>query len=250
MKTLNQLKLYFEDRNEIIFEHFTEIDSTNTYLKAKKEDCSNGKIFIAIADQQLAGRGRSGKSWYSPNSENLYVSFKFKLKGKLQPISLIVGAELCKIISNLSEKKIAPNIKWPNDIILDKKKVSGILVETEADNESFIYTVGIGINFMLPNKAETHWGIIPQFKKLNRFIIAKELSIFIHALTQNGIPINWQQDWERASIHKHNSITLKTNNGEIVQGKYVGISNTGALVIKTTNGEKKEFASGECSLEY
>ncbi|MEY2973048.1 MAG: hypothetical protein RI886_825 [Pseudomonadota bacterium] len=249
MKTLNQLKLHFKDQNEIIFEHFSEIDSTNTYLKDKQEDSKNRRISIALADQQLAGRGRSGKNWYSPNSENLYVSFKFKLEGKLQPLSLIVGAELCKIINNLSEKKIAPNIKWPNDIILDRKKVSGILVETEIDNGGFIYTVGIGINFMLPNKVESHWGIIPQVKQLNRFAITKELSLFIQALTQNGIPINWQQDWEQASIHKRNSITLKTNNSEIIKGEYFGISNTGSLII-ITNGEKKEFASGECSLEY
>ena len=117
METLTELKRYFDTKNHVFFEHFTEIGSTNTYLKENTRDIDQ-EILVVIADKQTLGRGRSGRKWYSPDAGNLYISFKFKLSGELAPVSLVVGSEICHIINRLSEGNVAPSIKWPNDILL------------------------------------------------------------------------------------------------------------------------------------
>ena len=249
METLTELKRYFDNKNHVFFEHFTQIGSTNTYLKEKTTNI-NQKILVALADKQTLGRGRSGRSWYSPDAGNLYISFKFKLSGGLAPVSLIAGAEICQIINRLSKGNVVPSIKWPNDILLDNKKVAGILVETEQDNQSFSYIVGIGINFLLPEQEEDHWGVLPKVNNLNRIAIAKELSDFFLELTSKGIPKAWKKNWENVSIHSNKAINLITNNGDRVNGLYKGITKNGSLIVLTENGLTKEFASGECSLKY
>jgi BirA family biotin operon repressor/biotin-[acetyl-CoA-carboxylase] ligase len=249
LEKLTELKRYFDNKNNVFFEHFTQIGSTNTYLKEKATNI-NQKIHVALSDKQTLGRGRSGRSWYSPDAGNLYISFKFKLSGGLAPLSLIAGAEICQIINRLSKGNVVPCIKWPNDILLDNKKVAGILVETEQDNQSFTYIVGIGINFLLPEQEEDHWGVLPKVNNLNRVAIAKELSDFFLELTYKGIPKAWKKNWEKASIHSNKAINLITNNGEKVNGIYQGITKNGSLIILTENGLTKEFASGECSLNY
>ena len=249
METLTELKRYFDTKNHVFFEHFTEIGSTNTYLKENTRDIDQ-EILVVIADKQTLGRGRSGRKWYSPDAGNLYISFKFKLSGELAPVSLVVGSEICHIINRLSEGNVAPSIKWPNDILLENKKVAGILVETEQDNRNFTYIVGIGVNFVLPEQEEEHWGVLPIVNNLNRFAIAKELSDFLLELTSKGIPSTWKRNWEKVSIHTNKAIKLITNNGDRVEGLYQGIAQNGSLVILTENGLTKEFASGECSLKY
>ena len=249
METLTELKRYFDTKNHVFFEHFTEIGSTNTYLKENTKSI-NQEILVAIADKQTLGRGRSGRKWYSPDAGNLYISFKFKLSGGLAPVSLIVGSEICQIINRLSKGDVTPSIKWPNDILLENKKVAGILVETEQDNQNFTYIVGIGINFVLPEQEEDHWGVLPKVNNLNRVVIAKELSDFFLELTSKGIPGNWKENWEKVSIHSNKPIKLITNKGESVNGLYQGITKNGSLIILTENGLTKEFASGECSLKY
>ena len=249
METLTELKGYFDTKNQVFFEHFTEIGSTNTYLKENTKSI-NQEILVAIADKQTLGRGRSGRKWYSPDAGNLYISFKFKLSGGLAPVSLIVGSEICQIINRLSKGDVTPSIKWPNDILLDNKKVAGILVETEQDDQNSIYIVGIGINFLLPEQEEDHWGVIPSVNNLNRLTIAKELSDFFIELTSKGIPKAWTKNWEKSSIHSNKAINLIANNGERVNGIYQGITKNGSLIILTENGLTKEFASGECSLKY
>ena len=249
METLTELKRYFDTKNHVFFEHFTEIGSTNTYLKENNKSI-NQEILVAIADKQTLGRGRSGRKWYSPDAGNLYISFKFKLSGGLAPVSLIVGSEICQIINRLSKGDVTPSIKWPNDILLDNKKVAGILVETEQDDQNSIYIVGIGMNFALPEQEEDHWGVIPSVNNLNRLTIAKELSDFFIELTSKGIPKAWTKNWEKASIHSNKAINLIANNGERVNGIYQGITKNGSLIILTENGLTKEFASGECSLKY
>jgi len=110
--------------------------------------------------------------------------------------------------------------------------------------------VGIGINFLLPEQEEDHWGVLPSVNNLNRLTIAKELSDFFIELTSNGIPKAWTKNWEKASIHSNQAINLISNNGERVNGIYKGITKNGSLIILTENGLTKEFASGECSLKY
>ncbi len=120
-------------------------DSTN--LLARRESCrSDGTVFIA--DEQTDGRGRNGKKWISKKADGLWMSILLKPKISPQRLSaLTLLAGLC-VVKTLREKYDADAfVKWPNDIVLSRKKLGGILCEAAFEKDSVSYAVvGIGIN--------------------------------------------------------------------------------------------------------
>lgn len=126
--------------------HFETIDSTNIFAKELiAEDIEEGAV--VVADVQLSGRGRNNRQWSSPKgglwfSVILYPKISPE-KGMLVTMNASVAVALAiKDVANLD-----PEIKWPNDILIDGKKVCGILTENDARDNKFNYSiVGIGIN--------------------------------------------------------------------------------------------------------
>lgn len=125
--------------------HFETIDSTNTYAKLNIDDLADETVISA--DSQTAGRGRFTRSWVDLGSENIYMTIIFKPE-KLLPshynLTQYLSLCLCKLIE---EYGIVPQIKWPNDVLLNNKKVCGILAETVFKGEKLKGIVlGIGVN--------------------------------------------------------------------------------------------------------
>lgn len=134
--------------------HFKTIDSTNLYLKnLVKEDVDEG--IIVLADVQSSGRGRKDRTWSSPLgglwfSVLLYPDIPPKYGMLITMASSIAVAQGIKDITGLN-----PEIKWPNDVLLNGRKVCGILTELEADSDKINYTVvGIGLNVNNPLEKE------------------------------------------------------------------------------------------------
>lgn len=125
------------------------VDSTNTYLKRlAKEGAKEGTIIIA--NEQTAGRGRLGRSFQSKKNTGIYMSMLMHPKGALENISEItawVAVAVSKAIEQVTGVK--PGIKWVNDLVLNGKKICGILTEMASEGESGqvkYLIVGIGIN--------------------------------------------------------------------------------------------------------
>lgn len=129
--------------------YFESIDSTNTYCKRLLADGKGGE-FLVIANNQTAGRGRQGKSFYSPSETGIYFSLVIRPDTSLQnavTATTAASVAVCKAIEKLTDLK--PKIKWVNDVYLNGKKVCGILTEATTDFESGIVDsviIGIGIN--------------------------------------------------------------------------------------------------------
>jgi BirA family biotin operon repressor/biotin-[acetyl-CoA-carboxylase] ligase len=126
--------------------HFESIGSTNTYAKEHVGSFSPDQVTCITADEQTAGRGRFQRKWYSPKGVNLYVTFCFRLpKNALHLISLsqMMAASFASV---LLDEGLHPKIKWPNDIRLNGKKLSGILCETSFHGEWVDVFLGIGVN--------------------------------------------------------------------------------------------------------
>ena len=127
---------------------FKEIDSTNDEARRVIKSGITG-INLIVADSQTAGRGRRGRAWVSP-AGGLYMSFIFPFKKDLiQPQALSLVAAL-SVKNSIEECSLAPiKLKWPNDLLIEGKKLAGILLELETSGQNNHIIFGIGVNYLL-----------------------------------------------------------------------------------------------------
>lgn len=119
------------------------VDSTNSYIKARLGELSDGAAVTAA--YQTAGRGRHGHAW-SASDGMLPLSLLFRDPSDIETLTARVGLGVCRAIESLYEQPPGISIKWPNDIIIDYRKVCGILCESVPFGDSINVIVGIGVN--------------------------------------------------------------------------------------------------------
>jgi BirA family transcriptional regulator, biotin operon repressor / biotin---[acetyl-CoA-carboxylase] ligase len=220
------------------------VDSTNTFAKEK---LLSKDYLVVISEQQTAGRGRQGKEWYSPDAGNIYMTVKFRDKNPA-PLSLIIGLLISEAMDSISGRKINVGLKWPNDLLINKKKICGILIESEINADKVEFIVGIGINYSLPKK-ESWWGeigeladILPREKLINSILRG------IISYAENGYE-NWKDAWEKRCIHMGIELKAVSNNQNDAEiGIFNGINEEGKMLLQT-KGELKLISSGECSIK-
>ena len=175
------------------------------------------------------------------------MTIKFKDKNDA-PLSLIIGLLISESMDYVSGKKINAGLKWPNDLLINNKKICGILVESEIVNNEIEFIVGIGINYSLPKK-ESWWGeigklaeILPREKLINSILHA------IISYAENGYA-NWLSAWENRCMHIGDELKVISNNNQDEEvGIFQGINEEGKMLLKTSN-ELKSISSGECSIK-
>jgi BirA family biotin operon repressor/biotin-[acetyl-CoA-carboxylase] ligase len=122
---------------------FNTIDSTNTFIKNNFNQLSHGDIVRAL--EQTKGRGRHGNSWIS-QAGNLYFSVLLKEEYSRYDLFQVIMKTSITIITLLESYNIQSKIKYPNDILVNNKKISGILLESVGYNDLDFVVVGVGIN--------------------------------------------------------------------------------------------------------
>ncbi len=128
---------------------FDEVDSTNTL--AKEHGNSSSKDTLFIADQQTNGRGRMGRSFFSPKSSGIYFSLLLRPTIKFEDYTLITTAAAVAVANAIDfVAQCETQIKWVNDIFLNGKKVCGILTEGVFKEKNTFAVLGIGINLFEP----------------------------------------------------------------------------------------------------
>ncbi|HDT11445.1 MAG TPA: biotin--[acetyl-CoA-carboxylase] ligase, partial [bacterium] len=147
------------DNRFVNFYHFDEIDST---MDESERLVNKGvKRGIVIADCQTGGYGRNNKNWFSPGNGNIYISFFERIDPSF-PLDLIpqrVALAVYETVKSFVEDDSA-RVKWPNDILLDMKKVSGVIARSMQLKKERFYICGIGINTVVPDCE----GFSPQWK--------------------------------------------------------------------------------------
>jgi BirA family biotin operon repressor/biotin-[acetyl-CoA-carboxylase] ligase len=124
---------------------FDSIDSTNSEaLRHARLNAEEG--LCIVARQQTAGRGRQGRMWISPKDAGLFLSVVLRPKLEARLLPLITLASAISVYDALAGLWLAPDIKWPNDILVKEKKTCGILAETAETDRGLAVVVGIGIN--------------------------------------------------------------------------------------------------------
>lgn len=233
---------------------FDTIKSTNEKAKIlAEEEVPSGTL--VIAERQQEGRGRRGKKWFSPDG-GLWFSLILRpeFSPEKAPFLTIIAALAIKKV--LNKYDIKPFAKWPNDILLKGKKVSGVLTELSAEIDQIKYAViGIGINVnqkKLPEDIKDIAVSLKQFtgKKTNRIKLLQEiLCVFEKYYYQ--LQENKEKEiitmWKKELNILNKEVKIKANNN-VYQGKAVDISDGGALIIEDRKGKRHTFWSGEASL--
>lgn len=237
--------------------HYNQIDSTN---KEAKKIAANGEKegSIVISEEQLAGRGRLGRTWVSPFKTGIWMSVI--LRPQIAPtdaakITLIGGLAVCKGIEKITA--LSPKIKWPNDIVINQKKICGILTEMSAEMEKVNYIVlGIGINVNnncfpedISNMASSL--SIEGKKEYNRKELVNEILIKLEKYYE--VFINKHSIEDLLEEYKSYCLTLGKevkiiHKNEEFFGKAVDLSEEGELIVEKENGQVITVFSGEVSV--
>lgn len=228
--------------NDISIEIYKSLSSTNDFAKK-----SNQVNRLIIAQTQTNGRGRMGKSFYSPKNKGLYFSYVINPNLSLEMVPLITIAAALAIQKALP---IKTNIKWLNDILIDDKKVAGILVEGDIELQTKSFNkiiVGVGINLFssdVPQKLENIMTSVDHHTN-NEIDKHKILIDFITEFKKRIIEIKTNKD-KLISDYRAECITI---NKDIIYEnkvyKVININEFGQLIVKDKNNNQIIIQAGE-----
>lgn len=229
-----------------------EVDSTNAWaFREALKGAEEGEVFLA--ETQTQGKGRLGRVWFSPPKRNIYMSLV--LRPKLPPrrvpllglFASLAVAEVLKYSYDLN-----PLLKWPNDVLVNGKKICGILAEASGESETVAFVVlGIGINVNvksgeLPPELQ---GIATSVaEELGREVLRNELvKKVLEAFEPLYFDLAFRRERElldryRAYCPMEGSEVLVEQLGETVEGIVEGFDEEGALILRTPQGQRKVFA--------
>lgn len=216
---------------------------------------ATGAVFFA--EQQTAGRGRRGRQWVSPFGRNLYMSVVWGFDSgveALEGLSLAVGVAAHRAVERCGVENIT--LKWPNDLLWERRKVGGILLEVTGDPSGFCQVIiGIGLNLDMPEsqseKIDQAWAdlseIASQPVSRNRLAaeLLNELLPVLKGYQDKGFA-SYRDEWQRLDAFRDERVQL-TMVSKTVDGIARGVSDTGALCLETDDGERF-FSGGEISL--
>ncbi|MBI5448067.1 MAG: biotin--[acetyl-CoA-carboxylase] ligase [Gammaproteobacteria bacterium] len=233
---------------------FDSIPSTNEYLK--KASLSPQ---LCVAEQQTAGRGRLGKTWFSPPGVNLYLSLLWPMKktiSQLEGLSLAIGLSVIHTLTNLGIKRDI-KIKWPNDLYWQEKKLAGILIETNtelAEKNNVVVGLGLNVNMLAQDHAPPSlpWVSLKQIlgHTLDRncllVSLIKQFIPDLQRFEEQGFS-DFLAQWPRWDYLYHKKIKMEIANKSI-RGIAQGVNEKGHLIIQTEANTLLTFSSGKVSL--
>jgi BirA family biotin operon repressor/biotin-[acetyl-CoA-carboxylase] ligase len=215
---------------------------------------------IVVADQQTNGRGRMSRAWYSPSGTGIWMSMIIRPNipvNTTPQLTLLTAVAIVQAIEELTPLK--PDIKWPNDIMINGKKVVGILTELQAEADqvhSVIIGTGINVNQKTDDfpedlqniatslliETETSW----ERAQLIQTILLRFESLYSLFLSKGFKPIKIL--WESYAISLNKVLIARTLKGT-VEGKAIGIDDDGALLIETSDKKIEKIYSADIELK-
>ena len=238
--------------------HFKTISSTNAVLK-EKALAGEPEGTVIVADEQISGRGRFHKKWISPKGKGLYFSVLLRPQISQKDLSLVSLCPVLAVIRTIKSLcKLNAAVKWPNDVIIDGKKVCGVLSEahTTASKVNFIVT-GIGVNLYLaaddfpPHLAETAGSLLMfSHKRVDKKSFFKNILLEFNAIYERlKYPDGKRQiveEWMSCCEHADAPVVLYGRKLKI-EGAFLGIDHKGQAVIKR-EGTTKSYPPEQFSL--
>lgn len=240
---------------EIVYKDVTT--STNADVRRMAEDGAKEGLLV-VADGQNLGKGRRGRTWESPKGTNLYFSMLLKpdfSPDKASMITLVVAYSVAKVIRK--NTGLDAKIKWPNDIVVDKKKVCGILTEMNMERDYIHHiVVGVGINVneeefpeeiidMATSLKNEKGSILSRANLLSDILsqLEKDYAMFLQA----GDLKPFVDEYNQMLVNKGALVKVLDPKGEF-SGIAGGINEEGMLIVFKENGQIEKVYAGEVSV--
>jgi BirA family biotin operon repressor/biotin-[acetyl-CoA-carboxylase] ligase len=232
---------------------FDEIDSTNT--EAKRRAAEGAPEFtVILAGAQTAGHGRRGRAWESPPG-NLYSTLILR-----PACTSIVGAQISFVaalaVSDVARALVHPGAsiacKWPNDVLVNGRKIAGILLESSASGGRLDWLVlGVGINVAHhPGVGGAYPSTSLHDESVNATDVERVAALYLDAFL--AWYERWQEDgfapvraaWLARSLGLASLVTVKLERAPL-EGRFVDLDESGALVLELASGARRVIAAGE-----
>ena len=226
-------------------------DDAKVYLPNQSSELS-----IHLTEQQEAGKGRNGKKWVSPKGKNIYLSLGWKSPlqySELDGLSLSIGCIVANVLNSTANDQI--NIKWPNDLLINQKKMSGILIETLDLEGKIGIVIGVGINVHMSKEdgkdIDQSWVSLDEIseKTNDRNELIANLLNELFVLTKD-FPIEgfkaYKSNFDKLDLLNGKVCKVISNNSEKVV-EVLGVNDQGELLVKE-NLEYLTLRYGEVSI--
>lgn len=239
-----------------------ETDSTNAAVSRLPAELQH--THAILAERQTRGRGRRARNWHSPAGGNIYLSLGWRFDSSEVPLGtlpLAVAVCICRALARAGLEAYA--IKWPNDILVQQKKLAGVLVELQSTgNGPALAVIGIGLNVRMPGDGITESSIdrpwtdlashLPEASSIDRNSIAAwlldELLGGLDRFESSGFE-SFTAAWQGLDILNGSKVQLE-HAGEFIDGTARGIDELGGLLLETADRKVKAYHSGEASVRH
>ncbi|WP_462156965.1 bifunctional biotin--[acetyl-CoA-carboxylase] ligase/biotin operon repressor BirA [Pseudoalteromonas sp. GB56] len=232
------------------------IDSTNTELMRRLQQGKVRNNSVLVAEMQKQGKGRRGRVWQSPFAANLYYSYYWRLDDGMHAamgLSIAVGLAVYDSLKALYDLDV--QLKWPNDVLVNGRKLAGVLVELDGTAEGPCHLViGIGLNVAMPQTSADNidqpWCDLSEFSDdIDKNQLVAVLTCFLQKrlaqYQQHGLQGMYQQ-WNNVHAFAGQCVELSSGTSSW-RGICEGIDEQGAVVLRI-DGQSKRYFGGEISL--
>lgn len=234
-----------------------EVDSTNTHLmRASAQGAPH--LSVAVAELQTQGKGRRGRVWVSQLGASLTFSLLWRFQcgaAALSGLSLAVGVALVRGLTRMGVPDV--QLKWPNDVLIQGKKLAGILIELQGDMEGpSAAVIGVGINMQLSaeTKSQIDQPVVDVLTVCGQAVNPNALLGVLLVEMHKAIQLFEQQgfaalkaEWTDWHAYQAQAVRMLMPNGNVIEGVVQDVAEDGVLLVQTADG-LKPFNAGEISL--
>lgn len=249
-------KTFLESLPISAFEAFEEVGSTNDVAMEWVHNGAEDRSLV-ITNHQTKGRGRMGRSWETTADASLAFSYILKPNPREMPyLSFFSPLGALAVCETILTYKVRAEIKWPNDVLLNRKKVAGILSEVVWENETIAgIVIGIGVNIATESVPEADAVQFPASSvaaetgtAIDRMQFLADILAQVDSWRLSINSSTFFDEWNRYLAFKGEQVKIQPVAGDMVIGKLVGINQFGAVLIQNAAGEVQSFLAGDVHL--
>jgi BirA family biotin operon repressor/biotin-[acetyl-CoA-carboxylase] ligase len=231
--------------------HMSCAASTNTLVRKIADECMENDIrmpeAIVVAEEQREGRGRGERSWHSPAGKGIYATTLHALP--VEELAVLPLRIACMVATFLREAyAIDARIKWPNDILVDGRKIAGILIEARHQEKGSYAMIGVGINVFPSNAAPANSVAISQVSKRDAIDLESATVAFIEQvdreLGRHPSAAEVVARWRELTAHREGDRVSCHVGARMIEGSWQGIDDSGRALIRS-GGETILIAAGD-----